>query len=573
MIRRVVIRRRNAAGPLPGILPAALARVLAGRGQTRPPDYSLKSLLQPTLHGLDSASGILVRAIEMNHRILVVGDFDADGATGTALAVRGLNALGANDVLWRVPDRTRHGYGLSPLLAAECLELKPDVLVTVDQGISSIGGVEMVRSAGVQVIVTDHHLPGPELPPASAIVNPNLPGDPFPSGNLAGVGVMFYVLIALRGALRKDGRAEKVRLDAFLDLVAVGTVADLVQLDENNRRLVHQGLKRIRARRCVPGIVALVEVAGRNLAHVTAADLGFAVAPRLNAAGRLEDMGIGVHCLLEDDPGRAMELARKLDAINRDRRAIQAEMTETAEAQADELLAKLGGHDCGLCVYDEAWHQGVVGLVASRLCERLQRPVIALAPAGEGNPQGQGALKGSARSPAGVHMRDLLVDLDTRHPGLIERFGGHAGAAGLSLERSRLEAFMAAFEDLSGRITYRPDEILTDGSLRPEELTLETAEALAAAGPWGQGWEEPLFDGQFRVLQQRVVGENHLKLTLQPHSGGSRLEGIAFGAASLIRDGIPDPFHVTYRLGVNRYRGRVSAQMEVRHLVKGILAD
>lgn len=566
MIRRVRVRRRPGGPPVPGLANPVIARVLGARGLDRVPDYSLNKLLPPVLNGLDEAVEILSDAIRHGRRILVVGDFDADGATGTALAVRALTAMGAADVRWRVPDRFRHGYGLSPELAAECLELKPDVLITVDQGVSSLEGVEVARRAGIEVIVTDHHLPGPELPAASSIINPNLPGDPFPSNHLAGVGVMFYLLIALRAGLRDQARATPVRLDAFLDLVAVGTVADMVVLDENNRRLVFQGLRRIAARRCAPGIAALMEVAGRNLGHVTAVDLGFAIAPRLNAAGRLEDMGIGIRCLLEDHPARAMELARRLDAINRDRRAVQAEMTETAEAQARMLLERLDGADCGLCVYDENWHQGVVGLVASRLCDRLQRPVIAFAPADDGRRE----LKGSCRSPAGVHMRDLLVQMDQAHPGLIARFGGHSRAAGLSLAASRLDAFRAAFQEIAGQLEFTADEVLSDGELAPHELCLDTAAALDAGGPWGQGWPEPLFDGRFRALDRRVLGHEHLKLRLQHVAGGAPLDAIAFRAGRLAHGELPDPLCVTYRLEVNRWMGKVRAQLVIQHLVEAV---
>lgn len=566
MIRRVGVRRRPGGPPVSGLANPVIARVLGARGLERAPDYSLSKLLPPVLNGLDEAVEILSDAIRHGRRILVVGDFDADGATGTALAVRALTAMGAADVRWRVPDRFRHGYGLSPELAAECLELKPAVLITVDQGVSSLEGVEVARRAGIEVIVTDHHLPGPELPAASSIINPNLPGDPFPSNHLAGVGVMFYLLIALRAGLRDQARTTPVRLDAYLDLVAVGTVADMVVLDENNRRLVFQGLRRIAARRCAPGIAALMEVAGRNLGHVTAADLGFAVAPRLNAAGRLEDMGIGIRCLLEDHPVRAMELARRLDAINRDRRAVQAAMTETAEAQARILLERLDGADCGLCVYDENWHQGVVGLVASRLCERLQRPVIAFAPAEDGSLE----LKGSCRSPAGVHMRDLLVQIDHAHPGLIDRFGGHSRAAGLSLAASRLEAFRAAFQKIAGQLEFTADEVLSDGELAPHELCLDTAAALDAGGPWGQGWPEPLFDGRFRALDRRVLGHEHLKLRLQHVAGGAPLDAIAFRAGRLAHGELPDPLCVTYRLEVNRWMGKVRAQLVIQHLVEAV---
>ncbi len=567
MIRTVAIRRRSAQSvAMAGVHPV-LARVLAGRGQRQAPDYSLKGLLPPTLGGLERAADILAEAIRGGQRILVVGDFDADGATGTALAVRALRSLGAREVAWRVPDRFRHGYGLSPALVEEIEAPAPDVLVTVDQGVSSIAGVAAARAKGMRVIVTDHHLPGPQLPAAEAMVNPNLAGESFGSTALAGVGVMFYTAMAVRARLRELGwfdRRPAPRLDGLLDLVALGTVADLVPLDENNRRLVYQGLARMRAGRCSHGVRALLEVAGRNLRHVQASDLGFAAGPRLNAAGRLEDMGIGIRCLLADSESSARALAEELDALNAQRQAIQADMLEVAEARADELAGRIDGTVPGLCVFDPDWHPGVVGLVAGRLMERLQRPVLAFAPAEPGSSE----LKGSGRSPAGLHMRDLLVAIDTRHPGLMGRFGGHARAAGLSLERDRLEAFQRGFDQCLARHEFADEVVLTDGELASGELSAETAAALEVAGPWGQGWPEPLFDGRFRVLERRIVGQVHLKMRLQPERGGEALDAIAFRAGSLLRNELPDPFHVTYRLELNRWRGQTNPQLNVQHLVE-----
>lgn len=564
MIRRVRVHRRRVPAPIAGLHPVA-GRVLAARGCTAPPVLDLATMLPPTLADLDAAASLLADAVEQGRRILVVGDFDADGATGTAVAVRGLRGLGAADVFWRMPDRMKHGYGLSTKLAEECLAMNPDVLVTVDHGISSIAGVARVREAGVQVLVTDHHLPGPELPAADVIVNPNRADCDFPSPNLAGVGVLFYVLIGLRAELRKRGHDASFRLDGLLDLVALGTVADLVRLDENNRRLVRQGLDRIRRRHCAPGVAALLEVAGRNLAHVTAADLGFIAGPRLNAAGRLDDISIGIRCLLTDNADEAMALAGELDRFNRDRQQLQSDMVETAQQLAAELTADLDGDCGGLCLFDPAWHPGVVGLVASRICEQLQRPVIAFAPAEPGSEE----LKGSCRSPASVHMRDLLADLDAGQPGLIDRFGGHARAAGLSLDAPKLDAFRAAFDDHVAALDFPPDAVRTDGPLAGKELTIETAEALADAGPWGQGWEEPLFDDRFRVLERRVVGSDHLKMLLEPLAGGPALEAIAFRAGDWCHRDLPDPLHVTYRLEVNRWRGKVTPQLNIQHWVEG----
>jgi single-stranded-DNA-specific exonuclease len=567
MIRRVSIRRRNARVAPNSALHPVIARVLAGRGLDHAPDYSLNRLLPPTMSGMSTATRILADAIAARESILIVGDFDADGATGTALAVRALTAMGAKDVRWLVPDRFRHGYGLSPDLVAEISEPCPDVLVTVDQGVSSVRGVAQARSRGMRVIVTDHHLPGPELPAAEAIINPNLPGDTFPSRALAGVGVMFYTIMALRAELRERGWFEKrsePRLDQWLDLVALGTVADLVPLDANNRLLVHQGLGRIRSGQCSPGIRALLEIAGRNLAHISAADLGFAAAPRLNAAGRLDDMGIGIRCLLTDSERQARSLATELDQLNAERQSIQAEMQAHAEAQADEWMDRVDGEISGLCVFDPTWHQGVVGLVAGRLMERLQRPVIAFAPAEAGGSE----LKGSGRSPAQVHIRDLLVDIDSANPQLIDRFGGHARAAGLSLNQSRLDEFRSAFDARLSQIEFGSEVVETDGELDAGQFSVETVEMLDQAGPYGQAWPEPLFDGQFRVLERRVVGQAHLKMRLQAVEGGPELDAIAFRAGTWCHQEMPDPVHLTYRLELNRWRGRVTPQLNVQHWVE-----
>ncbi len=566
MIRRVELRRRPLPAAIPQAASAVVARALAARGCSIAPDYSLQSMLPPTLSGLDVAVTLLADCIGAQRRIVVVGDFDADGATGTALAVRGLRGLGAKDVQWRMPDRVRHGYGLGLKLAEECLADRPALVVTVDHGISSHAGIERLRAAGIEVLVTDHHLPGPTLPEASAIVNPNCPGDPFGSRHLAGVGVMFYTLIALRAELRRRGIDTGFRLDSLLDLVALGTVADLVKLDENNRRLVYQGLARIRNRHCQPGVAALLEVAGRNLAHVAASDLGFIAGPRLNAAGRLDDISIGIRCLLEDDFERAWPLAEQLDRLNRERQQIQAEMTAQAEQITTAMLATLDREPTGYCLFDPDWHAGVVGLVASRICEHRRRPVIALAPAGDDSAE----WKGSCRSPEGVHMRDLLAAIDAGHPGLIDRFGGHARAAGLSLDRVGLEAFKAAFDEAVSILEFAPDQVWSDGELEPAELSVETAQALIDAGPWGQGWEEPLFDGRFRVLERRVVGTAHLKLVLEPLSGGPALDAIAFRAGDLCHNELPEPLHVTYRLELNRWRGKLTPQLNVQHLVQSV---
>lgn len=574
MLRRVLVRRRSAQSEaFDGVHPL-VARVLSARGADSRPDYRLNKLLPPTLGGLEEGTALIESALRAGQTIVVVGDFDADGATGTALAVRALRAFGAARVDWVVPDRFRHGYGLGVALVESIIasnpRSRPDLLITVDQGVSSIAGVALAREQGMRVVVTDHHLPGRELPAADALINPNLPNDPFPSGALAGVGVMFYTLMYLRSKLRASGwfkQRSEPRLDTWLDLVALGTVADLVPLDENNRRLVHQGLERIRSGRLSPGLAALLELAGRNLRHVQAADLGFAAAPRLNAAGRLDDMGIGIRCLLADSREEAWSLARQLDQLNAERQSIQADMQAEAEAQADRLADQLDSAPSGLCVHDAGWHPGVVGLVAGRLMERFQRPVVAFAPAADDPDE----LKGSARSPAGVHMRDLLVDIHAAHPGLIERFGGHARAAGLSLRRKGLEAFRAAMDEQLAQRAYVDEQVISDGALSVQELSVEAAAALMEAGPWGQSWPEPLFDGQFEVLDRRVVGQSHLKLRLRPLESDASIDAIAFRAGDLCHQELPQPLHVTYRLEINRFRGQVSVQLNVQHLVERIV--
>lgn len=571
MIRRVRVRRRQGLKQGLDQIHPVVGRVLAARGATALPDYSLAGLLPPALSGLKAASELLARAIVEQRRILVVGDFDADGATGTALAVRGLRALGARDVHWSVPDRFEHGYGLSLSLLESLRPLAPDLIMTVDQGISSLEGVQRAVELGMEVLITDHHLPGPQLPPATAIVNPNLAGERFGSTALAGVGVVLYVLMALRTHLRDAGLLPEnraPRLDQWLDLVALGTVADLVPLDENNRRLVHQGLLRLRAGRCLPGVRALLEVGGRNLRHLQAADLGFVAAPRLNAAGRLDDMSIGIRCLLTDSEVEARALAEELDGLNRSRRSLQAQMQDEALERVDALMEQLSGRPDGVCLHDPGWHAGVVGLVAGRVAERLNRPVIAFAPAGEGS----ALLKGSGRSPEDIHMRDLLVTVDQAHPGLMQRFGGHARAAGLTLSADALDPFRSAFLKALEGHEFAPDEVLTDGALDAHELSLETAEALAQAGPWGQAWPEPLFDGHFSVLDRRVVGQRHLKLRLAALGGGPSLDAIAFGAGDWCHRDLPEPLHVTYALEINRWRGQVSPQLRIQHLVDALAA-
>lgn len=531
-------------------------------------DHALERLLPPSLlSGLDRAIPLLAEALQNRRRVLVVADFDADGATSCALVVRALRMLGAADVRYIVPNRFEYGYGLTPEIVALAAQQQPDLLITVDNGISSNDGVRAAHDRGIAVLVTDHHLPGLELPPADAIVNPNQPGDNFPSKNLAGVGVAFYVMLALRAHLRATGwfaeqNIPEPNLARLLDLVALGTVADLVPLDHNNRVLVAQGLARINAGTTCAGIQALLNVARRTARPLTATDLGFGVAPRLNAAGRLEDMSLGIECLLTDDPLAAARIADQLDQINRERRVIEAEMQAQALTAVATLHLDGATLPHGLCLYDASWHQGVVGLVAGRVKDRWHRPTIAFATAGDG------VLKGSARSVSRLHIRDALDGVAARHPGLLTKFGGHAMAAGLTLESTRLDEFRQAFDDeVRRRLTdhdLRP-ELFTDGALDSAHLTLVFAERLRAAGPWGQGFPEPLFDGRFEIVERRLVGERHAKLKLRPE-GGDVVEAIAFNQAP---DGVlPTGVHVhaVYRLDVNEYRGNRTLQLVIEHM-------
>lgn len=570
--RRALADGADAASSWPADIPPLLRRIYAARGAhdadaARP---RLAGLLPPDgLLDLDRATALLAAAIESGRRILVVGDFDADGATACALAVRGLRMLGAGDVLHAVPNRMVHGYGLSPALVAELAPLRPDLLVTVDHGIACHAGIEAARALGWQVLVTDHHLPGERLPTADAIVNPNREGDGFGSKMLAGVGVMFYVLLALRARLRDEGRLEGKgpELAQLLDLVAVGTVADLVPLDANNRALVAAGLRRLRAGQGCAGLKALVEVSGRRAELLSAADIGFAVGPRLNAAGRLEDMALGIECLLCDDPARARELAVQLDTINRERRNVQQAMLDEAErALTTQALDAMGQGDASkaaACAFDPGWHPGVVGLVASKLKERLHRPVVAFAP----SEPGSASLRGSARSIPGFHVRDALAAIDARHPGLIERFGGHAMAAGLTLDAARLDAFQAAFQAHAAATldaAALQATLDSDGALAPHEFDRFHAEALRDGGPWGQAFPEPLFDGEFEVADWRVVGERHLRMTLRAEGLRTPLAAIQFGAWR--GDPPPGRARMAYRLQPDDYRGGAAIQLLVEHL-------
>jgi single-stranded-DNA-specific exonuclease len=531
--------------------------------------YTLKHLASPMdLRGVDRAVALLAEAITSQQRVLVLGDFDADGATSTAVAMLGLGMLGLNDIDFRVPSRFSDGYGLTPGIIHRLRDegALPDLLVTVDNGISAVEGVRAARELGIRVVVTDHHLAGETLPDADAIVNPNQPGCPFLSKNAAGVGVMFYVLTALRKHLREQGLLPEPQpnLGNLLDLVALGTVADVVPLDHNNRIFVEQGLRRIRQGEARPGILALLEVAGRDHTEISSTDLGFVVGPRLNAAGRLDDMSVGIACLLADSRDEAQRLARELDTFNRERRTIEKDM----KTQAQDLLASMSldieGLPWGLALFDTDWHQGVIGILAARIREQTHRPTIAFAPDDNGED-----IKGSARSIPGLHIRDVLAVVDARHPGMMKKFGGHAMAAGMTLSRGDLDAFSDAF-DRAVRDTLRAEDleaaITTDGPLSPDELHLETATLLKRAGPWGQHFPEPLFDGNFRVVSQRIVGENHLKLVLQLEEGGAIIDGIAFNTGPEVPDYTKTGARVVYKPDANTFRGRTNLQLLVDYL-------
>jgi single-stranded-DNA-specific exonuclease len=572
----VEIRRRHqAAGLEPaGDLHPVLRRIYGARGvlSAQDLDLSLERLLPvSTLEGVERAAKLLA-AHRASGRVLVVGDFDADGATGSALLVRAMRSLGFAHVDFLVPNRFRFGYGLTPGIVALAAERRPSLIVTVDNGVSSIEGVEAAHALGIPVLITDHHLPGARLPSADAIVNPNLAGSGFASPALSGVGVAFYVVAALARAVRHP----QFRPSDLLDLVALGTVADLVPLDRNNRVLVAQGLRRIRAGRCVPGIRALLELAGRSLERLTAADLGFVVAPRLNAAGRLADMSVGIACLLTDDEARARALAAELTRLNEERREIEQRMqVEATELAAAVRFAESGDEAVGLCLFDENWHQGVVGLVAGRIKDRFHRPVVAFARAEDGS------LRGSARSVSGIHIRDVLDAIAARHPGLIEKFGGHAMAAGMTLPESSLDGFRRAFAE---EIAARADAdtfagvILSDGELSDAEMSLDTARLLRGAGPWGQGFPEPVFDGSFKIVDLRTVGGRHLKLRLRGAESalagasaarGAVLEAISFGyVGGASEDPALEPgvtVDLAYRLEVNEYNGAEQVQLNCQH--------
>jgi len=566
MTGRVWRQRQVAIAPTgwPPHIHPVIQRLYAARGVPTPEgaEHRLARMLSPNLlGGMDAAVALLMEAIAGDKHIVIAGDYDCDGATGTAVAERGLRMLGARHVRHVVPNRFVHGYGLSEALVAS-LEPTPDLIVTVDNGVASVAGVAAARARGIAVLITDHHLPGDALPDANAMVNPNLAGDGFPSKALAGVGVMFYLLLALRAAMRDAGHfaAGEPDLSALLDLVALGTVADLVVLDFNNRVLVEAGLKRMRAGKACAGITALIEASGRSLATVGATDLAFAIGPRLNAAGRLEDMSLGVACLLTDDHAIARRYAEQLSAINQERREMQAGMVDEAET----MVARAAHVDSvGVALFDEGWHPGIVGLIASKLKEKLHRPVMAFAPAGDDSDE----LRGSARSIPGFHIRDALAEIDAKHPGLILRFGGHAMAAGLSLHASDFDRFAAAFDAIArGHLDDERLQALvhTDGELDYRDHTLDLAKQIRYAGPWGQGFPPPIFEARFECASWKPMGSRHLRLQLRHTQGGAPLDAVMFNCY----DGTPPPdrMRVAYELSVNDWQGRESLRLLLTHM-------
>ncbi len=533
-------------------------------------DYSLSSLFPyDTLSGINDAVLLLQEVIKKKSRILIVADFDADGATSCALAIRGLTLMGAEDIVYVVPNRFEYGYGLTPEIVDVALEYDPDLLITVDNGISSIEGVKRARKNGVKVLITDHHLPGNELPGADAIVNPQLNGDKFPSKNLAGVGVVFYILLALRAALKEQGWFEEVDLSIpnlakLLDIVALGTVADVVPLDKNNRIMVSHGLNLIKKDKSIAGIAAILDLTGRPLSTISASDLGFSIAPRLNAAGRLTDMSLGIECLLTDDTYAAKEMAEQLDKLNKERRLIQTEMQEQATIELDDYLEESSDEIAqGICLFNADWHQGVIGILAAKVKEKFNRPVIAFAKENED----EDTIKGSARSINGLHIRDCLEDVTRINPELILTFGGHAMAAGLTIKESQFELFSECFNEVIKEhisLEDMQDVCMTDGELSTEDYSLQLAAEIQSAGPWGQAFPEPVFEGKFTVLDKQIVGDSHLKLKLQ--TDNKILDAIAFNITDEDWPVGTNEILSTYRLGINDFRGDRKLQLFIEYL-------
>jgi single-stranded-DNA-specific exonuclease len=564
--QRVVPASKEA---FPPDVPPVIQRLMLARGVLRPEalDLSMVGLAPPaSMKDIDLAANLLADAIEQMQLIVIVGDYDCDGATSTALSVLALRSFGCTNVQYLIPNRFEDGYGLTPPIVKRAQAQGASLIMTVDNGVSSIDGVRLAKQLEMCVVVTDHHLPGAQMPAADALVNPNQPGCGFPFKSTAGVGVAFYLMCVLRKVLRDRQWFSRQRIDepnmaTYLDIVALGTVADVVSLEHNNRLLVAQGLKRIKAGMCRPGIAALAKIANRELRFLSSADLGFSLGPRLNAAGRLDDMSVGIECLIAEDTERAQTLAMMLNSYNDDRKVIEADMQEQAKAIVKDLQQLKGANlPWGLCLYDESWHQGVVGLLASRVKERQHRPVVAFARAAEGSTE----LKGSARSIAGLHIRDAFERVASQNPGLILKFGGHAAAAGLSIEGDKLEQFTRAF-DQAVRAMLDPEllrpELLTDGTLAEGELTIDTARYIEMYGPWGQGFPEPVFEGKFSVYDKRVVGGRHLKLMLTT-AQGNIVDAIQFNS-EWIEGGLPPQIYIAYRMDINRFRGKESVQLIV----------
>lgn len=565
----MIIKRREVPSGAQINPNALLDRIYRSR-QLRDPielNYSLASLIKPTtLSGVDNAVSLLAEGRLAQKKIIIIGDFDADGATSTALSIKALRMLGFQHVNYVIPNRFEQGYGLSTAIAEVVIAQGAEIVITVDNGISSIEGVKCLKQAGITVIVTDHHLPAEQLPNADAIVNPNLNECEFPSKSLAGVGVIFYLIGVLSTYLFEQKIiTEKPDLRQLLDLVALGTVADVVPLDHNNRILVAQGLHRINTQNCCYGIQALVEIAKRELSKLVASDLGFSIGPRLNAAGRLDNMSIGVELLLSEDYQHARQLAYELDSLNQTRKEIELGMKLEALKICNKLNHLTDENLTGIAIYQADWHQGVLGIVAARIKERFHRPVVAFAL------DKPGVLKGSARSISGLHMRDALELISQRHPEIIIAFGGHAMAAGLSLHEEHFERFQQVFNEVCAELLTEEQLtgiILSDGELSSAECSIETAELLRASGPWGQAFPEPLFDGDFKVIQQRIVGSNHLKLLLEPIGGGRLIDAIAFNVDTQC---YPDlsikVMHLAYRLDINEYNGSKNVQLIVEHII------
>lgn len=567
---KIIVRDTSVEDRLPEDIHPVLRKIYLARrvSEQRQTENTLQHLLPfENLQGTDKAARILADHIRDDRRILIVGDYDADGATSCALAIRALRAMGAARVDFLVPNRFEYGYGLTPEIVSVARQKSPDLIVTVDNGIASIEGVRAAKQTGIGVIITDHHLPGNELPEADAIVNPNQPGDLFPSKHLAGVGVVFYLMAALRSLLRNEnwfaarGMAEPNLAD-YLDLVSLGTVADVVKLDHNNRILVAQGIARIRAGKACPGIRALLKVSGRDERNVTSSDLGYCVGPRLNAAGRLDDMSIGINCLLSDDVTQAMEIAQRLDRFNRERRLIEQEMREQASVQLEKILAQAGGNiPSAICLYKKDFHEGVIGILAGRIKEQLHRPTLVFAK------NSDGLLKGSARSIPGLHIRDALDRIATSHPGLLEKFGGHAMAAGLSLKEKDFDEFSMVFKNTIEELLDEDSlqqTIHCDGKLSVTDININLAEMLRDAGPWGQGFPEPLFEGEFEVVNRRIVGEHHLKMLLK--SGERHIDAIAFRKTDHDWPDNVSKVGLIYRLDINEFNGQRSTQLIVDYL-------